>query len=177
MWLFSPICKNTVQNIYKFISLSVFLMMISGCSNVNVRQLDNDIQKNLQMVTVPEISTREGQLYVRELRNLFHVGGKAREKYKLTTEIYNTASSTLSVKDASSTLKKMTMKASFTLYDMESGKSLVNDSVIGDATFGTVSSLFGQSKAETHSKERLAILLAQRVVRRLQLYFLEREQS
>ena len=176
MWLFSPSYKKTVQTFYKFISLSVFLIVVSGCSDANIRQLDNGIQKNLQMVTVQDISTREGQLYVRELRNLFHVGGKAREKYRLTTKIYNTAASTLSVKDASSTLKKMTMKASFTLYDMESGKSLVNDSVIGDATFGTVSSLFGQGKAETHSKERLAILLAQRVVRRLQLYFLEREQ-
>ena len=177
MWLFSPIYKKIVQTLYKFISLSVCLLVVSGCSDVNIRQLDNNIQTKLQMVAVPDISTREGQLYVRELRNLFHVGGKAREKYKLTTKIYSTDSSTLSVEGASSTLKKMTMEASFTLYDMELDKTLVNDSVIGDATLGTVSSLFGQGKAETHSKERLAILLAQRVVRRLQLYFLEQEQK
>ncbi|MDC1381984.1 hypothetical protein N8500_00695 [Candidatus Puniceispirillum sp.] len=128
------------------------------------------------MVSVPDISTREGQLYVRELRNLFHVGGKTHEKYKLTTKIYSTASGTQSLEGASSTLKKMTMEASFTLYDVELGKALVSDTVVGDAAFGTVSSLFGQSKAVTHSKERLAILLAQRVVRRLQLYFLEHEQ-
>ena len=176
MWSFSPIYKKTVQILYRFISLSVFLMIVSGCSDVNIRQLDNGVQKKLQMITVPDISTREGQLYVRELRNRFHVGSKAREKYKLTTEIYSTDSSALSVEDASSTLKKMTMRASFTLYDVELDKALFSDSVIGDATLGTVSSLFGQSKAETHSKERLAILLAQRVVRRLQLYFLEQEQ-
>jgi hypothetical protein len=35
-----------------------------------------------------------------------------------------------------------------------------------------VTSLYGQDKSETHARERLAILLAQRVVRRLQLYFL-----
>ena len=176
MWLFNPIYKKTIQTLYKFISLTVFLMMVSGCSDVHIRQLGNDVQKKLQMVTVPDISTREGQLYVRELRNLLHIGSKAREKYKLTTKIYNTDSSALSVEDASSTLKKMTMTASFTLYDMELDKALFIDSVIGDATLGTVSSLFGQSKAETHSKERLAILLAQRVVRRLQLYFLEQDQ-
>lgn len=176
MWLFSPVYKKIVQTLYKFISLSVFLSMVSGCSDVNIHQLDNDIQKELQMVAVPDISSREGQLYVRELRNLFHIGGKAREKYKLTTKIYSTDSSAVSVEDASSTLKKMTMEASFTLYDVELNKTLVSDSVIGDATLGTVSSLFGQGKAETHSKERLAKLMAQRVVRRLQLYFLERKQ-
>ena len=151
-------------------------MMASGCSDVHIRQLNNDIQKKLQMVTVSDISTREGQLYVRELRNLLHVGGKAGEEYKLTTKIYSTDSSTLSVEGVSSTLKKMTMRAAFTLYDVELDKTLFSDSVMGDATLGTVSSLFGQGKAETHSKERLAILLAQRVVRRLQLYFLELEQ-
>ena len=176
MWLFSPIYKKVVQTLYKFISLSVFLLLVSGCSDLNIRQLDNGVQKTLQMVTVPDISSREGQLYVRELRNLLHIGGKAREKYKLTTKIYSTNSNTLSVEGASSTLKKMTMEASFILYDVELGQTLVSDSVIGDTTLGTVSSLFGQGRAETHSKERLAILLAQRVVRRLQLYFLEREQ-
>ena len=175
MWLFSPSYKKTVQIFYKFISLSVFIVMINGCSDTNIRQLDNDIQKSLQMVTVPDISTREGQLYVRELRNLLNVGGKTHEKYELKTEIHMTASSTLSVEGASSTLKKMSMRASFTLYDVKSGKSLFSDSIIADATLGTVSSVFGQGEAETHSKERLAVLLAQRVIRRLQLYFLEQK--
>ena len=130
MWLFSQIYKETVQTFSKFISLAVFIFIVSGCSDVHIRQLDSDIQNKLQMITVP-----------------------------------------------SSTLKKMTMEASFTLYDAGSDENLFSDSVIGDATLGTVSSLFGQDKAETHSKERLAILLAQRVVRRLQLYFLEQAQK
>ncbi|HAE09151.1 MAG TPA: hypothetical protein DCG26_03260 [Alphaproteobacteria bacterium] len=53
------------------------------------------------------------------------------------------------------------------------GKTLLADSVTADATLGTVTSLYGQDKSEIHARERLAILLAQRVVRRLQLYFLE----
>ena len=177
MWLFSQIYKETVQTFSKFISLAVFIFIVSGCSDVHIRQLDSDIQNKLQMITVPDMSTRESQLYVRELRSLFHVGGKMGEKYKLRTQIYSTDSSALSVDGASSTLKKMTMEASFTLYDAGSDENLFSDSVIGDATLGTVSSLFGQDKAETHSKERLAILLAQRVVRRLQLYFLEQAQK
>jgi len=35
-----------------------------------------------------------------------------------------------------------------------------------------VSSLFGQDQSEAHARDRMAELLAQRVVQRLQLYFL-----
>ena len=173
MWLFSQTYKKTVQIFSKLISLVIFSLVISGCAGLSINQLDSDIQKNLQMIAVHDINSRQGQLYTRELRALFHIGGKTDKKYKLTTEIDDTALSTLSVEGQSSTLKKMTLVATFSLYEKESGKKLFTDTVIGDATLGTVSSLFGQEKAESHARERLAVLLAQRVVRRLQLYFLE----
>ena len=177
MWLFSKIYKNAIQKICTCSGLVVLILLLNGCSDVNIHQLDKDIQDKLQMIAVPDISTREGQLYVRELRNLLHVGGKTHEIYKLTTNIYSTDSSAVSVADASSTLKKMTMQASFTLYDLESDKNLFSGYVVSDATLGTVTSLFGQGKAESHSRERLAILLAQRVVHQLQLYFLGQDQK
>ena len=58
------------------------------------------------------------------------------------------------------------------LRDRTSGERLITDSITADATLGAVTSLYGQDKSETHARKRLAILLAQRVVRRLQLYFL-----
>ena len=63
------------------------------------------------------------------------------------------------------------------LMDLNTGKTLIKGDVVGDATFGAVTSLYGQDKSESHARERLAILLAQRVVRRLQLYFLGHEQK
>ena len=70
----------------------------------------------------------------------------------------------------------MSMTARFNLRDLNSGESLIADSITADATLGAVTSLYGQDKSETHAHERLAILLAQRVVRQLQLYFLNQSQ-
>ena len=70
----------------------------------------------------------------------------------------------------------MSMTATFQLNDLDTGKILFADTVSGDATLGAVSSFYGQDTSENHARERLAILLAQRVVRRLQLYFLGQKQ-
>jgi hypothetical protein len=77
---------------------------------------------------------------------------------------------------ATSSLKKMSMTITFELNDVDTGQTLFADSVSGDATLGAVSSFYGQDKSEVHARERLAMLLAQRVARRLQLYFLEQKQ-
>jgi hypothetical protein len=70
----------------------------------------------------------------------------------------------------------MTMTARFKLRSLTNGKTLIADSITAGATLGAVTSLYGQDKSETHARKRLASLLAQRVVRRLQLYFLNRNQ-
>ena len=105
-----------------------------------------------------------------------HVGGKSNELYLLNSTIEATSSATLSVRGAASSLKKMTMTTTFELNDLETGKTLFSDSISGDATLGAVSSFYGQDKSESHARERLAILLAQRVGHRLQLYFLQQKQ-
>jgi hypothetical protein len=79
--------------------------------------------QNLQQVAVQDASGREGQLYGRELRKLLHVGGKGAENYNLISSISVSASSTLSVQGASSTLKKMTMTARFDLRSFTSVKA------------------------------------------------------
>ena len=65
------------------------------------------------------------------------------------------------------------MTAVFTLTKQENGEVLLSDQVTADATLGTVSSLFGQDQSEAHARDRMAKLLAQRVVQHLQLYFLK----
>ena len=128
---------------------------------------------NLKKIKVTDIKSREGQIYTRELRKKLHIGGKSSEAYLLNSTITTTSSATLSVQGAASSLKKMSMTTTFNLIDLETGKTLFADSISGDLTLGTVSSFYGQDKSESHARERLAILLAQRVGRRLQLYFLE----
>ena len=151
-------------------------LLLTGCSDLSVRQLGDGNQENLRQITVAATDGREGQLYRRELQKLLYIGGQLPENYELTSSISVSASSTLSVQGASSTLKKMSMKTSFELRSLTNGKIILADNITADATLGTVTSLYGQNKSEIHARERLAILLAKRVFRRLQLYFLDQSQ-
>jgi len=168
------------QNIYcyaiRLLRISFFGFVLIGCSEINIYQLGQDNHDSLKKIIVADIGSREGQIFTRELRKKLHIGGKLSETYLLSSKIKTASSSTLTVQGASSNLKKMSMTTTFQLNDLATGKTLFTDTVSGDATLGAVSSFYGQDTSETHARERLAILLAQRVVRRLQLYFLGQTQ-
>ena len=151
-------------------------LLLAGCSDLSVRQLGNSNQENLRQIAVAATGGREGQLYRRELQKLLYIGGQLPENYKLTSSISVGASSALSVQGSSSTLKKMSMTTRFELRSLTNGKIILADNITADATLGTVTSFYGNDKSEIHARERLAILLAQRVVRRLQLYFLDQSE-
>jgi chromosomal replication initiation ATPase DnaA len=76
------------------------------------------------------------------------------------------------VRGVSSDFKKMTMTVSFTMTDINTNEEAFTNSVTASATLGTVSSTYGIEQSELQAKKRLAKLLAERVRRRLQLYFL-----
>ena len=149
------------------------LVMLAGCSGVSIGALDSRVEADISSVAVIDTSGRAGQLYNRELRRALYVNGEASPAYDLTSTISVSSSSTLSVRGVTSTFKKMTMTAVFTLKRQDDGQILLSDRVTADATLGTVSSLFGQDQSEAHARDRMAKLLAQRVVQQLQLYFLK----
>ena len=176
MWLSSQNEQNICGYVIYLVGIAFLSLVLTACSNMSIHQLDQDNQNSLKKIVVTDIGSREGQIYTRELRKKLHVGGRSDEEYLLTSKIETTSSATLSVQGAASSLKKMSMTTTFELNDLKTGKTLFTDSVSGDATLGSVSSFYGQDKSESHARERLAILLAQRVGRRLQLYFLEQKQ-
>ena len=176
MWLSNLFGHIAAMRSSQLASIILCSLILTNCGDATVRQLDTKNLQNLQQIAINDVSGREGQLYGRELRKLLYIGGKGVENYNLISSISVSTSSTLSVQDASSTLKKMSMTASFKLRHLITGETLIADSITADATLGAVTSLYGQDKSETHARERLAILLAQRVVRRLQLYFLNQSQ-
>jgi hypothetical protein len=176
MWLSSLFENIAALRSFRLGSIILCGLIFAGCGDVTIRQLGTENLQNLQQITVKDVTGREGQLYGRELRKLLHIGGKTVENYDLISSISVSASSTLSVQGASSTLKKMSMTVNFDLRSLATGETLITDSITADATLGAVTSLYGQDKSESHARERLAILLAQRVVRRLQLYFLNQSQ-
>ena len=176
MWLSSLLGTIAALRSFQLGSVILCSLILTNCGDVTVRQLGAENLQNLQQITVKDASGREGQLYSRELRKLLHIGGKAVENYELISSISFSASSALSVQGARSTLRKMRMSAKFKLRNLTSDETLIVDSITADATLGAVTSLYGQDKSETHARKRLTILLAQRVVRRLQLYFLNQSQ-
>lgn len=149
------------------------LVMLAGCSGVSIGALDSRVEADISSVAVIDTGGRAGQLYNRELRRALYVNGEASPAYDLTSTISVSSSSTLSVRGVTSTFKKMTMTAVFTLKRQDDGEVLLSDRVTADATLGTVSSLFGQDQSEAHARDRMAKLLAQRIVQQLQLYFLK----
>ena len=156
----------------KIIGGMVFLLAFAGCSTVTIGELDERVSAKLSSVSVMDTDGRAGQLYSRALRQALYVFGQAGPAYDLTSSISVSSSSTLSVRGVTSTFKKMSMVANFTL-TKQGGDVLLRDTVTADATLGTVSSLFGQDQSELHARDRMATLLAQRVAQRVQLYFLE----
>ena len=149
------------------------LVMLAGCRGVRIGAIDSRVEADISSVAVIDTGGRAGQLYNRELRRALYVNGEASPAYNLTTTRSVSTSSTLSVRGGTSTFKKMTMTAVFTLKTQDDGEILLSDQVTADATLGTVSSLFGQDQSEAHARDRMAKLLAQRVVQQLQLYFLK----
>ena len=164
------------KQVFRLGNVILCSLILANCGDVSFRHLGAENLQSLHQISVNDTAGREGQLYGYELRKLLHIGGKAAENYSLSSSITTNTSSTLSVQGASSTLKKMTMTASFKLRNLTNGETLIASSITADATLGAVTSLYGQDKSETHARKRLSILLAQRVVQRLQLYFLNQNQ-
>ena len=157
----------------KFMCCMALVLAIVGCSTVDIGQIDEAISDEVSSVSVVETSGRVGQLYSRALRQALYLNGQAVAAYELASSISMSTSSTLSVRGVSSTFRKMTVIANFELTKRGSGDVLLQDTVTADATLGTVSSLFGQDQSELHARDRMAILIAQRVAQRIQLYFLK----
>ena len=149
------------------------LVMLAGCSGVSIGALDSRVDKQISSVVVIDTDGRAGQLHNRALRRALYVKGAPSPTYDLTSTISVSSSSTLSVSAVTPTFKTMTMTAVFTLKKRDGGEILLKDRVTTDTTLGTVSSLFGQDQSEAHARDRMAKLLAQRVVQQLQLYFLK----
>ena len=96
-------------------------LLLVGCSDIKMQRLDATNQTQLQSVAVVSSGGRDEQLFNRELRRLY-IDGPATARYQLSSSISYSATSALSVKGASSTLKKASMSANFTMTQLDTGK-------------------------------------------------------
>ena len=146
------------------------VLLQSACSSFEIKSLEQALYEQNAVIKVVETGGRNGQLYSRQLRSrLQH--GIALATHSLSTSLNVSSSASQSVQGSTSNLKKKTMTASIILVDLATGKVILSDSLSANATLGTVSAQFAQTRSDRHADERLAILLADRVATRLHLFF------
>lgn len=146
------------------------LCLLAACADMQVQTAGEVLRQQDIVVNVVQSGKRKGQLYSRQLRDRLESDGPA--THDLSSQISQTSSSVISVRGTGSQLKKMTMTAAITLVDRGTGEVVLSDSVSSTATLGAVSSYFSQTRSDRHGSERLAMLLADRVAARVQLFFL-----
>ena len=147
-------------------------LMLGGCTSLSKDQIDTAMIDQLASVEIVPVSGRDGQVFSRNLRQTMFSSYGAEAQYRLSSSISVSSSETFAVRGVSSDFKKMTMTVSFTLTDISTNEVAFNNTVTANATLGTVSSTYGLEQSELQAKKRVAKLLAERVRRRLQLYFL-----
>ena len=152
-------------------------IMLGGCTSLSKDQIDTAMIDRLASVEIVPVSGRDGQIFNRNLRQTMFSSYGAEPQYRLSSSISVSSIESFSVRGVSSDFKKMTMTVSFTLTDISTNDVAFNNTVTANATLGTVSSTYGLEQSELQAKKRLAKLLAERVRRRLQLYFLSIAQS
>ena len=146
------------------------LLLLSACSGFEIKSLGQALYEQNAVIAVVETGGRNGQLYSRQLRSRLQHGG-ASATHSVSTRLNVSSSSSLSVQGSTSDLKKKTMTASIVLVDLATGKVVLSDSLSANATLGTVSAQFAQTRSDRHADERLAMLLADQVAARLHRFF------
>ena len=105
----------SLRNFIIGLSLVLFL---GGCTSLSKDQIDAAMIDRLASVEIVTMSGRDGQIFIRNLRQTMFSSYGADAKYRLASTMSISASETFSVRGVSSDFKKMTMTISFTLTDI-----------------------------------------------------------
>ena len=152
--------------------IGVAILLLTACGDMRVQTAGDALREQDVVINVVDSAGRKGQLYSRQLRDRLDGDGPA--THDLTSKLNQVSTAVVSVRSTSSQLKKMTMTAEITLVDRATGEVVLTDTVSSTATLGAVSAYFAQTRSDRHGAERLAMLLADRVTARVQLFFLNR---
>ena len=146
----------------KYLGIAVLIFFISGCSSVE-RLNPNEVVA-LGQIDITTATGRSDQIFRQNLTLLLARHPKGEIRYRLTSSISQSQSDT-----------STSASLSYALYDQNTGKNIINESLSLNATFGAVSSLYGQDIAATQAQERLAKQLAEQVYLELLAYFTNRD--
>ena len=146
----------------KYFGFAVMLFLISGCSSVE--RLNPDDVNALGQIDVTTASQRSDQIFRQNLNLLLARHPQGDIRYRLISSISQSQSDT-----------STTVKLTYALYDQKTGETVISESLSLNATFGAVSSLYGQDIAATQAQERLAKQLSEQVYMELLAYFTNRD--
>ena len=141
-----------------------FSLILAGCTSIE--RLRSAEVSEIGQISVKMASTRSDQIFSQQLYRYLNRHPAQAIRYHLTTSIAESKSS-LSV----------SMTLNYNLYDQTEGKVLLADTISQSATFGAVSSLYGQDKAATFASERLATQLADKLYLKILAYFNNKENT
>ena len=157
-----------------FLAIAISLLILQGCGGWTVSQLQADLQPTLAQIELPKPQSRLEQLVLQELdKNILNTSQN--KLYQLAFTVSAGGNSTVSVQGTSSKLRTSTTTLTFTLTEKSTGKTMLSDSLSASASSGAVSGLYANEKSSQFSGERLAKLLANRMIQSIALYIANTE--
>ena len=159
------------KNIH-FILIFLITLLLSGC--IRTAGINSDlIAKNKLSQITPNSPTSHLEYLFYEKFNQTVRSSTNNNAYKLDYSLKVSNTQTLTISQNSSNLEYTDVTIIFKVIDNNSGEIIHKGKISSEATSGAIASLYGQAQSSKFARERLAILLAQRVYQNLYLYFLE----
>ena len=155
-----------------FILIFLIILLSSGC--IQTLEINSDIiaKNKLSQITPNSPTSHLEYLFYEEFNQT--VGKSTKNNaYKLDYSLKVSNTQTLNISQNSSNLEYTDVTIVFKVIDNYSGDIIHKGKISSEATSGAVASLYGQAQSSKFARERLAVLLAQRVYQNLYLYFLE----
>ena len=147
-------------------------LFLSGC--IRTADINNDlIAKNKLSQITPNSPTSHLEYLFYEEFNQTVRRSTNNNAYKLDYSLKVSNTQTLTISQNSSNLEYTDVTVIFKVIDINDGEIIHKGKISSEATSGAIASLYGQAQSSKFARERLAVLLAQRVYQNLYLYFLE----
>ena len=164
MWLFKALAIS-------LISLNLF---VSGCGFRPLYKHDtasHNILKELSLIRVAPIEDRIGQ----QLRNFLQDditprGKPANPSYELIVKMNKTRRDLVLLQDATSTFAKISLHATYTLKNFETGVALASGNVTAKTGFTITQSEYANIRAEAKAASRASREISYDIARRLALF-------
>ena len=161
---------------YFCLTLCCILLFFTNCIGTINTENDVLVKDKISQITAKNPESHIELLFYKQFHHIAR-NTPIRTIYTLNYSLDVSNTQTLSVTQNSSNLKSTSVTVKFELNHTQTGQLIHRGKIRSEATSGAVSGLYAQEQSEKFARERLTVLLAQRVYQNLYLYFLENHDS